>query len=192
MLAREQSCRSDNRDLHSAHGGDEGRTQGDLGFPEADIAAYKPVHRLSAGQVRQRVFNCIQLVIGFLVRESSGELFIEPMPCRRGLSLPQRSCCSDIEQFSGHFEDPLLRAGLPGLPADTTKAVNGAVRVLAAVTTDEVDILDRQVNPVASRIRELQAVMRSAGQLKRLQAFIPSDSMVDMHNKVASVERCGL
>ena len=96
----------------------------------------------------------------------------------------------DGHKLGRHFENALLGLRLAGLPASAAQAIKLAFGFFRAIARDEVDILNRQENRVAAGIFQLQTVVRRAGDVQRLQADITPHTMVDVHDKIARIQRC--
>ena len=69
VLLGKQRGRHQHRDLLAGDGGDEGRTHGNLGLAEADVAADDEVHRLRGRQLADHHLDRGMLVGGLLERE---------------------------------------------------------------------------------------------------------------------------
>ena len=83
----------------------------------------------------------------------------------------------------------LLQLGLARLPGAAAELVERAPRPIRAVARQKLDVLDRQEQPVVAGIVELEAIMRRAGRLDRLQADEAADAVVGMDDDVAGRER---
>ena len=62
--------------------------------------------------------------------------------------------------------------------------------VLGAVARQELEIFDRQEQLVAAGIVDLEAIVRRARHLDRLQADEAADAVIDMDDEIARVESC--
>ena len=63
------------------------------------------------------------------------------------------------------------------------------VGVLGAVARQKLDVLDRQIELVAAGVEDLEAVVRRAGGLDRLQPDEAADAVVDVDDEIARGER---
>ena len=112
MLPRQQCRRHDDRDLRAGERRDEGGSQRHLGLAEADIAANEAIHRLARGQIRQRLLDRAQLILGFGIGEARLEFGIEPLGRNERLARPQLPLGGNADQFAGDLADALLDARL--------------------------------------------------------------------------------
>ena len=96
-----------------------------------------------------------------------------------------------LDQLLGHVANAVLQLGLAALPARAAKPVKHCALVIRAIARQKLDILDRQ-EQLAAVILDLEAVMRRARGLDRLQAQIAPDPVVDMHDEVIQRQRCRL
>ena len=186
VLAREQRRRHDDGHLLAGHGGDEGGAQRHLGLAEADVAADQPVHRPAGGEIVEHVVDGASLVLGLLVGEAGAELVVEAL---RRRSAPAPSFIGarggDLDQLRGHVADALLEPRLARLPGDAAELVERDLGLLGAVARQQLDVLDRQVELVAAGIDDLEAVVRRAGRLDRLQPVEAADAVVDVDDEIA-------
>ncbi len=81
-----------------------------------------------------------------------------------------------------------LEARLARLPAETAEAVEFDRGFLIAVAREQFEIFDRQEQPVAAVIADLQAIMRRAQRLDRLQPREAADAVVDVDDEIAGGE----
>ena len=93
----------------------------------------------------------------------------------------------DAHELVRHVAHALLQPRLAGLPADAAEPVEFAR--LGAVARQKLEILDRQEQPVAAGVMDLQAIMRRARRLDGLQADEAADAVVDMDDEIAGGER---
>src|SRR3984957_3703856 len=93
----------------------------------------------------------------------------------------------DADEFARHLAHAPLQARLARLPARAAKLVEFAR--LRAVARQKFEIFDRQEQPVAAGIMDLETVMRRARRLDCLQADEAPDAVVDMNDKIAGGQR---
>ena len=189
MLAREQGCRRNHRDLLPAHRRHERRPQRHLGLAKANVAADQPVHRAASGQIGQHIVNRRVLIVGFLPREFLDELIVAGLlglKHRGGAQRAQRRC---LEQFVSNRADPLFQAALAFLPAFTAQPVKRGKLVVAAIAAERVEVLHRHVQFVAASILQHHAIMRALPHRDRLQAAIAPDPVFQMHHQIARGQR---
>ena len=161
MLAREQSRRAHQSDLLTRHRHHERGAKRDLGLAEADVAAHQPVHRLARLEVFEDVLDRSVLVVGLLIGEAVDELRI----ARIGLgddAGPGRAQRRGLDELARDLADPLLHPRLAPLPRLAAEAVEGHALAVAAVARQELDILDRQIELVAARIFDRDAIVGRA------------------------------
>ena len=190
MLAREQGRRGDDHGLLAVDRGGEGGAQRDLGLAEADVAADQPVHRPAGGQIVERRLNRALLVRRLLIGKAGAEFVVQTLrdgEARRGV---HHALGGDADEFARHLAHALLEPRLARLPACSAKPVELAG--LRAVARQELEIFDRQEQPVAAGVVNLEAVVRRARGLDRLKADEAPDAMVDMDDEVAGGERARL
>ena len=185
MLAHQQRGGREQRHLLAGHGGDEGRAQRHLGLAEADVAAQQPVHRPARAHVLEHGLDRGQLVLGLLVGEAGGELLVDPVRQVEHRALAQCPLGRDLDQLAGQLADALLDLGLARLPAHPAQLVERRLLVGMAVAREHVQVLDRHEQLVAALVDQLQAVVRRAGDLQRLQALEAADAMLGMDDEIA-------
>ena len=93
----------------------------------------------------------------------------------------------DADELARHLAHALLQARLARLPARAAKLVEFAG--LRAVARQKFEIFDRQEQPIAAGIVDLEAVVRRARRLDRLQADEAPDAVIDMDDEIAGGER---
>ena len=165
--------------------GDEGGAERDLGLAEADVAADQPVHRPAGGEVVEHGVDRGVLVLGLLVGEARGELVVEALGRGQDRRLLHARARGDLDQRLGHLADALLEPRLPRLPADAAELVERDLGLLRAVARQELDVLDREIDPVAAGIDDLEAIVRRARRLDGAEAVEAADAVVDMDDEVA-------
>ena len=188
VLAREQRGRHDHRDLLAVHRRDESGAQRHLGLAEADVAAHQPVHRLAGAEIVEHRVDHGLLVLGFVVGEAGAELLVHAVRDGELRALAQLPRGRDLDQLARHLADAVLQPRLAGLPADAAELVELDVGVLRAVAREQLDVLDRQIELGAFRVVQLEAIVRRAGGLDRLQAGEAPDAVIDMHDEIAGIE----
>ncbi len=188
MLARQKRRRHHHRDLFAGERGNEGRAERDLGLAEADIAADQPIHRPPGGEVSGHRLDRGVLIVGFLVGEARAELVVEALgdgKFRRFAEFPRGG---NAHKLRRHLVDAGLEACLARLPAEAAEAVEFGRCFLVAVTREQFEIFDREEQTVAALIVDLQAIVRRAERLDRLQPGEAADAVVDMDDEIAGGE----
>ena len=188
VLAREQRRRRDDRDLLAVDRRGEGGAQRDLGLAEADVAAHQPVHRPAGGQIVERRLDRARLVRRLVIGKARAELVVETFG--RGEARRRRaSCAAAATRISSpaisrtRFFMRALRDCQPAPPSLSSSLG------LRAVARQKLEIFDRQEQPVAAGIVDLEAIVRRARRLDRLQSDEAADAVVDMDDEIASGER---
>ena len=91
----------------------------------------------------------------------------------------------DLDQLAGDLADAVLELGLARLPAAAAEPVEFDIGVVGAVARQQFDILDRQKQFGVGGVMQLEAVMRRAADLERLQPDEAADAVLDMHHEIA-------
>ena len=189
VLARQQRGRHDDRGLLAVDRGGEGGAQRDLGLAEADVAADQPVHRPPGAEIVERRLDGARLILGLVIGEAGAELVVEPLGRDQPRRRPRQPLRGDAHQFGRHVAHALLQPRLAGLPAGRAEPVE--VAGLRAVARQQLQVFDRQEQPVAAGVMDLQAIVRRARRLDRLQADEAADAVVDMDDEIAGAQRRG-
>ena len=111
MLFGEQGGRRENAHLLAAHGRDERRTQGDLGFTKADIAAHQSVHRFGIEQIMGHGGNRARLIGRGFKAKIIGKHFVIREIQREGVTFAhcaprvkiEQLCCGIADLLGGFF-----------------------------------------------------------------------------------------
>src|SRR5205085_8722456 len=82
-----------------------------------------------------------------------------------------------------------LHPRLATLPSLAAEAVEHDTLALAAVASQQLDILDWKVELIPARIFQRDAVVRRIADLDLRQAFVAADAMIGVHDEVAGRER---
>ena len=130
------------------------------------------------------------LVFGLLIGEARRELAVEALrrrqrPARRASGARRRCGSAAPAMSSRRFLSLALRA-CQAPPPSLSSVRLGRVR---AVARQQLDVLDRQEQPVVAGIVDFQAVMRRAGRLDRLQPDEAADAVIGMDDDVARRQR---
>jgi hypothetical protein len=192
VLAGQQGRRRHDRHLLPAHGHDEGCAQRHLGLAEANVAADQPVHRLAGPQVGQDVPDGVELIFRLLVGEAGAELVEHPVRRVYGLGLAGGAFGGDADQADGHLAQPILGPRLARLPSSAAQAVEDGAFGIRAVTGEQVDVLDRQVELGLAAVLQFERVVRRTLNVEGLQALVAADAVVDVDDQVALGQGRGL
>ena len=138
--------------------------QSDLGFSVANIAAHQPVHRLGAVEIGQDIVNGQLLTARFFKRKAGHKLpVLRPINRQDGSlgGLPDRM---HLQQLARHGQDGFPGFALDPLPLLGAQTVEGRAAFTApGVLLDQIDPLNRQVQPISTCVLELQIVALGIG-----------------------------
>lgn len=123
MLLCEDCRRHEYRHLLAVHRRLVGRSDGDLGLAEADVAAEQAVHGLLLLHVRLDLRDGAQLVFRLLIRESILELMLARVVWREGMAFGVLALRVDLDELLRDVLDRLLGACLGLDPLRATHAV---------------------------------------------------------------------
>ena len=101
MLFREQRGRREDRHLLAIGDCHVGRTQGDFGLAEADIAADEAVHRPARAHVFDHGGNRGRLIRCFLEAEAFGKGVVVTLLKAEGMALARGAAGVEVEQLGG-------------------------------------------------------------------------------------------
>ena len=184
VLLGQQGGRHQHRDLGSGLDRDEGRTHGDLGLAEADIATDHPIHRLVGSQVGQHGGDGGGLVRGFLEREAGGEGRVIGVADLEGVAGAGLAPGIEIEQFGGGVAH-LLGGLAPGLvPLVGTELVQR--RDLGrgtGVAAQFVQRGHRHVEGVGTGVFQHHELVVLAGHSHVAQAGVAADAVILVHHR---------
>ena len=131
----------------------------------------------------------VRLVLRLVVGKAGAEFVVEAV----GRDQPRRraghALGGDADQLAGHFAHALLQPRLARLPAGRAEPVELAL--LRAIARQQLEILNRQEQPVAAGVVNFEAIMRRAGRFDRLQPDEATDAVVDMDDEIARAQRRG-
>src|SRR3546814_17542554 len=103
------------------------------------------------------------LIVGFLIGEAVGEGRIGGILCEQ-LARTKRALRRGCEQFARDLADALLHPRLAPLPRFAAEPVECDAVALAAVTREDVEIFDRDVELVAAGLGERDATVWPASE----------------------------
>ena len=201
VLQRQHGRGDEHGDLLSVHDRLEGSPHGHLGLAVADIAADQPVHRLRPLHICLDLPDGCHLICRLLKGEGSLKL---PLPGGiRGASksfgyLP---CGIKLYEFPGHFAnggpDPFL-CPRPRVRSQTIQRGSACGGVGTDIALDEVEFVDRDVELIATRILQQEAIAFHLTHRDLLQSVKPANAMVQVNHHISwlqileSVESAGL
>ncbi len=174
--------------LFAVHRRDEGGAQRNLGLAETDVAAHQAIHRLAGAEIVQHRIDDALLILGLVVGEARAELLVHAVRDGQARALARQARGGDLDQFGRHLADAVLQPRLARLPAKPAELVELHARIFRAVTREQLDVLDRQIELGVIGVMQFEAVVRRAGRLDGLQADEAPDAVIDMHHEVAGIE----
>ena len=189
VLLGQDRRRHEHQHLAPSRGRLEGGPDGDLGLPEADVAAHEPVHRPVGLHVLLHGVDRRLLVVGLLEREralQAGHPLVVGAVRRLGRRL---AAGVQGDQLAGQLPhgDPGPRLqGLPGLAAQLRERRRAAVGADVAAHLRELVV--RHVQPVVAAELEVEVVADDAAHLLGVEADEPADAVVLMHDVVAGAQ----
>ena len=128
------------------------------------------------------------LVVGFFVGEAVDECGVARVGFGDHAGAGGAQRC-DLDQLSGDLADPLLHPRLAPLPRFAAKAVERDAFAVASVAAQKLDILDRDIELVAARIFERDAIVRHLADRDLGQALVAADAVVGVDDEVAGRQR---
>src|SRR6185312_1900845 len=111
-----------------------------------------------------------------------------PFRRRDGFTLTDLPLRRDRDQFVGDIENPRLDPRLARLPTDAAELVELCRRVLAAVTRQHLDVLDRDIELIVAGVEQAQAIVRRAADVERFKPVIAPDAVIDMDDEIAGLK----
>ena len=99
--------------------------------------------------------------------------------------LVQMPLGGDLDQFAGDLANAILEFCLARLPAGAAETVELDIGAVGAIARQQFDVLDRQEQFCLGGIAQLEAIMRCAGDLQRLQSDETADAVLDVNHEIA-------
>ncbi len=187
VLVREQRRRREDRDLLAVLHRLEGRPHRDLGLAVADVAADQPVHRDGLLHVALHLGDRLELVGRLLVRERVLHL---PLPRRVGTECePDRSLALAVEDHELRRDllhrtaDPVARL----LPVGAAHLAERR-RVPTRVAADRADLVGRDVELVATAVRDEQVVTLDPTDRPGDHPLVAPDPVHLVHDEVVGLQ----
>ena len=132
------------------------------------------------------------LVFGFVVSEAGTELGVGPFGRRHRLARTQAPRRGYLDQIAGDLENPLLGPPLARLPRAAAEAVEAGRGVGRAESSQDLDIFNRDEQPVATLVGHVQAVVWRAADVEGPQPLVAADTVIDVDHEVAGRHAGGL
>ena len=187
VLLREHCCRSDDGGLASTRDGFECRSNGDLGFSKSHIAADEAIHRARGFHVRFGFPDRLELVWRFGEEKRALEFLLPVGVGREGVSDRCFPFGLDSQHLGGVLVDALggffLRA-LPAPPSHLRKIWIFSSE--ANVAGDLPSLIERNIQ--SRLVCKLQHKHVTAAVGGFFEAFVSSDSVIKMNNKITLFE----
>jgi len=158
-------------DLLAICNGHPGRAERHFGFAEADVAANEPVHRASRRHVADHRLDRCSLVAGLFEAEAFGKRFVVVRIEAERVALARGALRIEVEEFGRRVVRLLRRLllGLVPLPAAQLMQWCG-VRRSTAVTADQMQARDWDVELRVVGVLELEEFVRAVAQVQRHQS----------------------
>ena len=188
MLPRQQRRRHHHRDLTARQHRCVGRAQRHLGLAETDIAADQPIHGVTGREVRDRVVDRLDLVVGFGIGEARAELVVGARRRHHDRRRLEGALGRDLDQRIGHVAQAALEARLARLPCLPAQLVERRRGLARAVARQHLDVFDRHEEPIAVGIGEPEAIVRRAHGRYGFEPFVAPDAVIDMDHEIARRE----
>ena len=189
MLLGQHRGRHQDRDLRTVGHRLEGGPKRHLRLAVPHVARDEPVHRAIGFHVALGVLDRSELIRRLLEPERRLELTLPGrVRCER-VAVGHGSLRVESEQPLGHLAQRGADGLLYALPRRATEAVEPrGASVSAEVLRDEVEALDREVEPVALRVLEQEEVALAVADPHRLQAEVAPEPVVLVDDDVADRE----
>ena len=189
VLEGQDGRRRQDRDLLSVEGGAHDGAHGDLGLAVADVAADESVHRGLGRHVGGDVGDGGGLVGGLLVLEGLLELALPGALGREGVAGPGLALGVEPQELRRHVAHRLLDPLLDLLPAPAAELVDDGARALGAgVFLDAVEGVDRDLELVASLVREDHELPAEPRHVEGLEPLEAPDAVVLVDDQVADAQ----
>jgi len=132
--------------------------------------------------------DCGLLVLGLIVWKSGAQLVVCSGLKGKTWRFAQLPLRCDLDQLARDLPDPVLHARFARLPSAAAKTVEIDLRLLRAISREELDVLYGQEQLVTARIMKLQTIMRRPGSFGGAQLDKPAYAMIDVHDEIAGGE----
>ena len=187
VLLGQQGGRHQDRDLHALLDRLERGPDGDLGLAEADVAADQPVHGGRRLHVRLHRLDGGELVRRLPVGEGGLELVLPGRVEPEDRARAGDALLVEDDQLLGDLRDRRAHPGLRLLPVRPVEPAQGRA-VPTGVVTDHVDLVRRDVEPVAAAVLQDQVVPVVAGDGAADHAAVAGHAVLVVDDVVALFE----
>ena len=189
VLLGQQRGGRQQRHLLAAGDRNEGRTQRDLGFAKADVAADQPVHGPRADHVLNDGMDGGALIGGFFKAEVVGKAFVVVGRIAEGVAFAGCAARINVEQFGGRVADLFGGAAFGFFPLAAAQAVQRCfIGTDAGVAADLVQLADRHVERSFVGVLQVQELAGALTQVHVDQTLVAPDAVRAVHHRVAHFE----
>ena len=186
VLLSQHGRRHQHRDLHAVADRLEGGAERDLGLAVPDVAGDEAIHRAAGLHVTLGVLDCLELVRRLLEPEGRLELTLPRRIRGERVAIGHRALRVEAQQSLGHLAQGGAHRLLHALPGRAAEPVEPrGAGVAAEVFRDQLETLDRQVEPIALGVLEQEKVALAITHLHRLQTQIAAEPVVFVDDDVA-------
>jgi hypothetical protein len=167
----------------------ERRPQRHLGLAVSDVARHQAIHGPLVVHVPLGVLDGAHLVRRFLEAERCLEFALPwRVPLKRR-PLRNGACRVETQEFLGHLPQGSPHRFLDALPCRPAEPIEPSRAVgRSHVLGDEIEALDREVEPAAIGILEEQEIGAPALRLERPQPVVAANAVVLVHDQVVGQE----
>ena len=171
------------------HDGEEGGSNRHFRLAVTDIAADEAIHGPFLLHVSENIFNGFVLIRSLLEWERGLKFAVEMIRRRKGMAFTHLAGRIDHQQLLGHRQNRFAGLGLNLLPRASPKPVQTGPRSISAdIFLDQIDPIDRQVEPIASFIFEMEKLSLNFCYAEKFEPPIDADSVVQMNHIVILLE----
>ncbi len=182
VLAGQQRRRGQNGRLRPVLHRLEDGTHGHLGLPESHVATDQPVHRAGLLHVRLDVGDRLQLVLGLDEAERGLHLGLPRRVRAEGVTLHRQPAAVELNQLLGHLTGCGSRLGPGALPVGSPH-FGERRRLPAAVGGDGLDLIDREIEPIAPAVLQDQIVAGGPTHGPRRDPFEAGDPVLTVDHE---------
>ena len=191
VLPRQQGGGGQNGALLAAHDALEGRTEGDLRFADAHVAAEQAVHRPALFHVLFDLGGGGELVVRLVVLEARLEIALPLTVGGEGVACGLTAAGVELDELLGHLFGGLFDLGAGALPLGAAQLGKLHLFLVAGggVAAQQIELSHRHIQHVGAGILDLQVIFLShpAPRDAWMPAYIPMPWLL-MHHIVAGLD----
>ena len=186
VLLDEQRRRHEHRDLLAVGQRNKRGAQRDLGLAETDVAADETVHRLAGDEILDHRLDRSRLIGRFLERKTGGEGFVIVDVESEGVSLARGALGVEVQKLGRGVVCALRRLAFCLVPLPASELVQRRrLGSRAAVTADDVEARDRDVELGIVGIEQVQEFVRPVAEIERGEAEVATDAVLLVDDRIA-------